>query len=40
MNHYKDVDGEAARAFFLEQLLVAAGDEESLSADDVVDPDA
>lgn len=36
----KDVDGEAARAFFLEQLQVVAGDDEGLSADDVVDPDA
>ncbi|WP_447554412.1 TRAP transporter substrate-binding protein [Vreelandella sp. EE22] len=32
----RDVDGEAARAFFLEQLE-AVGDEERLNADDVVD---
>lgn len=35
----RGVDGEAARAFFLEQLE-AMGDEEGLSADEVVDPDA
>lgn len=35
----RGVNGEAARAFFLEQLS-AVGDEEGLSAEDVVDPGA
>ena len=35
----KGVDGEAARAYFLEQLE-AVGKEEGLSADEVIDPEA
>lgn len=35
----RGVDGETARAFFLEQLE-EVGEEEGLSADDVLDPDA